>query len=537
MKYILLFYFVFVCFQLSASQDVDVLIKRQDNADVSTLKGQIITNKSVYSNVEHKKFSLDNIPIEENCFVIKNVLLENDFLRENNAALIKEEIIGRCVGAIGINKIAAELQDYYIEAGYITTRIYIPSQDISTGSLRFIVDAGKIENIVIVNDDINSWILPFNKCDTLNIRHIEQGLENLQQVPGVDVKIDIEPGTKNGYSNVVIDTHRQKTWGAKATYSNWGDDVTGRYLASGTIYFFNRAKLGDMFYFSGTKSTTGKYENISSYYTFPIGYWNYSLFYRNSDSHQTIPLSLFMVDYIGKNEHWGAKAERTLYRDKNRKVSVSTEIIRRKSQSKIENEELLLQKRDMGNVKLGVSYREQFTDAYLNSTISWQRFLTLFGGELTPDMIYGDVSSVSQIWSLESIYMQQFSNHVNSVTLFIQYAPHELTLQDQMTVGNRWSVRGFENSYGLTGNSGSYIQNSHYYPVGILNANAYIGADIGLIKDDVVYGDEIIAGSAIGLQGNLAILGYDLSVTTPLKYPIDLDVNKININFSISYQM
>ena len=43
-------------------------------------------------------------------------------------------------------------------------------------------------------------MLPFAKEDILNIRDIEQGLENLQQEPGVDVKINIEPGTKHGYS-------------------------------------------------------------------------------------------------------------------------------------------------------------------------------------------------------------------------------------------------------------------------------------------------------------------------------------------------
>lgn len=54
-------------------------------------------------------------------------------------------------------------------------------------------------------------MLPFQRNDILNIRDIEQGLENLQRVPDVDVKINIEPGTRDGYSIVHIDTHRGKT--------------------------------------------------------------------------------------------------------------------------------------------------------------------------------------------------------------------------------------------------------------------------------------------------------------------------------------
>lgn len=53
-------------------------------------------------------------------------------------------------------------------------------------------------------------MLPFQRNDILNIRDIEQGLENLQRVPDVDVKINIEPGTRDGYSIVHIDTHRGK---------------------------------------------------------------------------------------------------------------------------------------------------------------------------------------------------------------------------------------------------------------------------------------------------------------------------------------
>ena len=65
--------------------------------------------------------------------------------------------------------------------------------------------------IIVEHNDINPWMLPFAKEDILNIRDIEQGLENLQQEPGVDVKINIEPGTKHGYSTIRISTNRENS--------------------------------------------------------------------------------------------------------------------------------------------------------------------------------------------------------------------------------------------------------------------------------------------------------------------------------------
>lgn len=528
---------IFFLFHISVKASVDALIIQQKNADSSTHHEQKIIKKDVYSTAEHKAYDLESIPVEKNCFKINDLVLDNNFLRKNPQSAIKERVIGRCVGPLGINKIAGALQDYYIDAGYVTTRVSVPSQNIASGILKLSVDAGRIENVIIEGNDILPWILPFRKDDILNIRDIEQGLENLQQVPGVDVKIDIEPGSKAGYSNVLINTHRFKKWSVKAIYDNWGDEATGRYRASAIGYLFNAAKSGDLFYLAGAKSTTGQYENISTYYSLPASYWNYSFYYSTSKSKQNIPLTWATLDYVGDSEYWSAKAARTIYRDSSRKVTGNAEFIRRHYTYKIAGEELALQKRNMGNVKFGITYKQQLADGDLAATLSWQRFLTWFGGEKTPDMMYGNVSSISQLFNFEGNYRKQLSNSLYSMAFFSQYTPNELTLQDQLTVGNRWSVRGFENSAGLTGNTGFFVQNTLYRPLGSLPASYYAGVDLGQVKEDNRYGDEVIAGGAIGIQGNIKSLEYDVSVSSPFKYPGDLNVDKANVNFNFSYQI
>jgi len=520
-----------------AEDDINQLIKQQHNADLSAFKEQKVQRQDVYSSTDRKVFKLDDLPEEENCFRINTLKLENDFLKHKTDQAVKKEILGRCVGSSGVVKITTALQDYYINAGYITTRITLPSQNIASGTLTLNVEAGRIEKVLVEADDVNPWILPFKQEDILNIRDIEQGLENLQQVPNANVKINIEPGTRHGYSTVRISTDRSKNWNLRASYSNWGDKQTGRYLTSVVGYLYNTAQLSDLFYLAGTRSTTGQYESVSGYYALPVGYWNYSVFYSSSTSRQTIPLNYTAVEYVGKSDYLSAKAARTLYRDKTRKVISNAELIRRKSGYKIDGQELVLQKRNMDNIRLGVNYKQQLNNAYWDSTLSWQRFVTWFGAEKTPDMVYGDVSPVSQIFNLESSYSRQLGKRIFSTTFYAQYAPRDLTLQDQMTLGERWNVRGFENSVGLNGNSGYYLQNTLYYPLDSINANYYVGFDIGQIKKDSVYGDEFLAGSAVGLQGNVKNLTWDTSLSAPVKYPGRMDVDKLNVNFNISYQL
>ncbi len=51
------------------------------------------------------------------------------------------------------------------------------------------------------------------------------------------------------------------------------------------------------------------------------------------------------------------------------------------------------------------------------------------------------------------------------------------------------------------------------------------------------YGDESLMGAAVGIDGNIKSLEYNFSVSTPLKYPATLDIDRVNVNFNFSYQM
>ena len=527
----------FLSFQVSSKDNLDILIKQQKNSDEEMFRAHKLEKKDVYSNTERYTFDVGELPQEKNCFIIERVELVQDFLRGKFTSDVNKAVAGHCVGSIGVQKISAALQDYYINAGFITTRISIPSQDIANGQLKLKVNAGRIEKTVVEGNDVSELVLPFQKNDILNIRDIEQGLENIQRVPGVDVKINIEPGTLDGYSIVHIDTQRGKTWSVRTSYNNWGNEDTGRYQASAVAYLFNAAKMSDLFYVAGTRSTTGQYENVSGYYSFPLGYWDYGFFYSKSKSQQVIPLSYFSLDYVGNSEYWSAKTSRAIYRDKSKKFSGSVELIRRKSAYTMNGEELILQARDMGNVKLGLNYKHQLPGAYLDSTLSWQRFTTWFGGTRTPDMEYGDVSPVSNVFNFEGSYTRQIKTGFYNTAFMAQYAPDELTLQDQITVGDRWSIRGFENSAGMSGNDGFYIKNTLTYPVMSGKASFYAGLDYGQVYQDPAHGDEIIIGSAVGIDGNFNSLEYNVSVSTPLKYPNEMHIDKINLNFNFSYQM
>ncbi len=461
------------------------LIKEQQSNDNASLQDRKIEQKDVYSDATTKKHTDSTFPQETPCFQINELILSDDFLDNNELKKIKNQVVGQCLGMNGLKKAAVLFQDYYINAGYITTRVEIPTQDLSTKKLKLTVVPGRISEIVVAGNDISKWILPFSDGDILNIRDLEQGLENIQRTPEVDVKINILPGSENGSSKVVINTQRKKNWSLRASYNNFGDQSTGSELIGGTSYLYNVTGLSDLFYFAGTGSQTGGYKNVSTYYSVPFGYYDLSLYYSKSKSHQGIDIGAYTFDYIGKTEYFSLKGNRMLYRNVNSKLSASAELIRRKYDYTLGGTELVLQKRDMGNVRLGVNYKRNFTGAALDSTVTWQRFTKAFGGTDTPDMRTGTVSKESQIVNLNVNYVKWLTmlpvNAYYELNFGAQYSPDNLTLQDQFTIGDRWSVRGFQNSDGIYGNKGFFLQNTLNAVTGYKGLIPYIGADYGQI--------------------------------------------------------
>lgn len=520
------------------------LIKEQQSNDNASLQDRKIEQKDVYSDATTKKHTDSTFPQETPCFQINELILNNDFLDNNGLKEIKNKVIGKCLGMNGLKKAAVLFQDYYINAGYITTRVEIPSQDLSTKKLNLTVVPGRISEIVVADNDVSRWILPFSDGDILNIRDLEQGLENIQRTPEVDVKINILPGAENGTSKVLINLQRKKKWSLRASYNNFGDKSTGSELIGGTSYLYNVTGLSDLFYLAGTGSHTGGYKNVSTYYSVPFGYSEFSLYYSKSKSHQGIDIGAYTFDYVGETEYFSLKGNRMLYRNVNSKLSTSAELIRRKYDYTLGGTELVLQKRDMGNVRLGLNYKRNFTGAALDSTLSWQRFTKAFGGTDTPDMRTGTVSKKSQIVNLNVNYVKWLTmlptNTYYELNFGAQYSPDNLTLQDQFTIGDRWSVRGFQNSDGIYGNKGFFLQNTLNVVTGYKGLIPYIGADYGQIIGELpsqnLSGKKLMGG-ILGVKGSVRALEYDGSISAPFIYPHDLDVDKYKINFNLAYQI
>lgn len=525
----------------TASVDVNRLIKEQKNNDSALQHENQRPKKDVFSAVGTQDSAQLIFPQESPCFPVDKLIINDAFIHPAPLDNIRAAAAGHCFGKQGIARLVQAVQDIFINQGFITTRVVLPEQNLASHRLQLTVIAGKIEKIVLAKRDISLSILPFKAGEILNIRDIEQGLENLQRVPGSTVKIAIEPGTLEGYSNVVIYHQRTQRGNLRASINNWGDKSTGRQLASAAGYLYNPAHINDFFYLAASRSTGGKYNSLSSYYAFPYSYWEYEIFYSQSVSHQFINTQGSKLDYSGRSRYFSARAARMLWRDRNKKVSAAVALIKRKADYQLNDIRLKAQKRDLTNVRAAINYKQNMPGAMLDATLAYQRFLTWPGGSLTADMKSGEASVSSQRINLDMEYNKRLQISAlpgyYTVKLGAQYAPAALILQDQFTLGSRWSVRGFENSGGIDGDSGFYLQNTLTMLTNLKAMEYYLGLDYGEISNASLARHARLLGAVTGIKGQAYGLGYHFSLSTPLFYPTTLNSDNYVINFNLSWQI
>ena len=115
----------------------------------------------------------------------------------------------------------------------------------------------------------------------------------------------------------------------------------------------------------------------------------------------------------------------------------------------------------------------------------------------------------------------------------------ELYGVDALSIGNRYTVRGFDGEYTLMGESGWYLRNELSSNIPTLHSDIYLGLDVGSVygvSTDVLVG-RTIAGMALGLRGNFSSgLSYDAFISRSLYKPEGYHTKKWVPGFTVSWK-
>ncbi|WP_196043038.1 ShlB/FhaC/HecB family hemolysin secretion/activation protein, partial [Burkholderia pseudomallei] len=192
---------------------------------------------------------------------------------------------GQCVGKQGVDVLVKELSQAILARGYVTTRVLVPEQDLSAGTLKFSLIPGVIRHVRFADEKLRgTWktAFPTGDGEVLNLRDLEQGLEQMKRVTSQDVSMQIVPGELPGESDVVLDVKRSKPWTVVASIDNSGTRATGKLQGNLSVGVDNPLGLNDMLNVGVSQDLEFGDKRLGShgwngFYSIPWGYWTATL--------------------------------------------------------------------------------------------------------------------------------------------------------------------------------------------------------------------------------------------------------------------
>jgi len=505
------------------------------------------------------------LPVDESpCFAIKRIELVGDSAERFQWALRAADpqddpASGRCLGSSAINLTMKRVQNAIIARGYVTTRVLAAPQDLNSGTLQLSLVPGRIHAIRFADGAsprATLWnALPAQPGDLLNLRDLEQGLENYKRMPTVDAEIKIVPAqgaaAKPGESDVVIGWQEAAMpFRVTLTADDSGSKATGKYQAGVTVSSNNLLTLNDMFYanFShdlGGGNAGGKgSQSYTLHYDIPYGYWLLGVTTSNFRYHQTLATVYQPISFSGDSSSTEIKLSRLLWRDASSKTSAYFSGWTRSSNNFIEGIEIESQHRAMAGWEAGVSHRHFIGAATVDASLGYRRGTGAFGAEPSPEEKLGigqlgssrpEIVSASAQFNLPFKLSSQ--NLRYNLTWRGQWNDTPLVPQDRFAIGGRYTVRGFDGEVYLSGERGWLVRNDLSLALGGSGQEVFTGLDYGQVggySTQYLLGTEL-AGYVVGLRGRYLGMGYELFAGQPLKKPQGFETAHINTGFNLNW--
>ncbi|AUH00624.1 ShlB/FhaC/HecB family hemolysin secretion/activation protein [Prodigiosinella confusarubida] len=491
----------------------------------------------------------DNLPAGP-CFILHDIAFHHStLLTEKDKLRLKKNYINRCINVNEINKLIHDVSNWYIERGFITSRAFIGEQNLSSGILQIEILEGKLEKITINHQQErqSAWAFPTRKDDILNLRDIEQGMEQINRMPTQQVTIEILPGSRPGYSVVNLTRQPHIPFSANVNIDNSGQKSTGEWQLNGGIGLDNIFGIADQWLLYGGHSsefsTSHNAENYQASVSLPYGYWNLNYTYAWSRYRNAFLNQGFQWRPTGDSKTHRLSVSRVVFRNGNMKTAISVTATHRIGDNYLNEVLLPSSSRKLSSAILGISHSQKLWGGLATFNPSYSRGTTWFGAEDDHDKSTDAPKAQFNKWAASASYYHPITDNISYLTtVYGQYSARILYGSEQVTLGGEASVRGFKEQY-LSGNRGGYWRNEvNWRPLqlpvlGTLTFTAALdGGRLYNHKQDIGTAGTLW-GAAVGISTANRYMTQQVTLGWPLSYPAALKPDMAVVYYRIGISL
>jgi hemolysin activation/secretion protein len=495
---------------------------------------------------------------ESPCFPIQQIKLEGDGADKFQWVLAAAgNVAGRCLGTEGINVVLTRVQNALVGAGFVTTRVVAAPQDLRTGAVTLVLVPGRIKTIRFATQLEGSSrsapavfnTLPTAPGDLLQLRDIEQGLENFKRVPSAEADIQIVPGEQPGESDLLLAWRQARAWRFNLSVDDGGSRSTGRYQGNATLSIDNPLGLNDLFYASisndlggnghtGPRGTRGH----ALHYSLPFGYSLMAFSANDTDYRQSVAGASQNYVYSGSSRNLDVKLGRMVYREAARKIGLSLRGYQRDSHNYIDDTEVLVQRRRMGGFELGANLKQFIGSATVTGNVAMKRGTGAFGTLAAPEQAFGEGTARPRLLNADASLSLPFAmagaRFDYQGSWRAQWNRTALIAQDRFAIGGRYTVRGFDGESSLSAERGWLLRNDFIWRPAGSGFQPYLGVDYAEVAgpSSARLAGKHLAGAVLGVRGQLSLVQFDVFAGAPISKPDRLQTAAVAAGFNLSIQ-
>lgn len=478
---------------------------------------------------------------------LKNLPEELDFLYD-----LLPSYENRNLKLSDIEELVRKLNQKLQDKGYVTSQVVIPEQNLSGEKLVLYCTPGKLGQVVYAKGSENlPWknAFPIREGDLMNLRMLEEGLENMKRISSLDVSMKILPSNEPGFSDLELTIHSQKQVHGSLSFDDSGMKETGKNQFTTSLGFDRVFNANDVLYISNTLDTSRDWNekgtrSQSFSYSIPYGKNRLTISHSRNWYNQLVFSKPYDFTSSGKSQTSRVSLEHMISRSQTERRSMDITVSKRNSHYFINDTEIPVQAMNTSALEIGFNDRIYFGRNTLYLRVARKQGMGWFGAQKENE--YPDAPKTRyQMWLFDVDWYQPFTMGHRPATfsssLHGQWNTkgNRLYGVDMLSIGNRYTVNGFDGEYTLMGESGWYLRNELSSNIPILHSDIYLGLDVGSVygvSTDVLVG-RTIAGMALGLRGNFSSgLSYDALISHSLYKPEGYHTRKWVPGFTVSWK-
>ncbi|MBP5215342.1 MAG: ShlB/FhaC/HecB family hemolysin secretion/activation protein [Alphaproteobacteria bacterium] len=357
-----------------------------------------------------------------------------------------------------LNEMIDRINEFYLDKGFVTARAYLPEQTIENGVIKICLLEGKVGNVTIEG---NRWTksshiknrLDMNEGEIFNVQKLEENMLIYNRYnDGIMLKGDLNPGEKDGTTDVTIKAEEKAPYHVTAVADNAGRETIGKgragLIAAHDSLFGYRDKL-----------TAGVYANRYSItpfidYNIPVNRYDGRIGVSFSHNEAEIGHGAYKDFNIeSRSQNYSVYYTQPIIRELHRELNSTTSFTYKRAITSFDGYDLYEDK--IPELKTGLNFRYD-TDSgvwYLGQSVSYAA--PWFQNRI-------------DYWKFEGNIMRLHDFGHRFLGYFrgnYQYVPQDIIpVADQMSAGGFGTVRGYSQGL-LTAKSGYQLGAEIYFPI------------------------------------------------------------------------